>query len=331
MTTKKGKFSEFCERVRKWQEKPFDYEFTSNEEQHCVNCGHTFTGNFCPYCSQKAGDGYIGWKSVRQSVMDVWGLGSRSLPNTIWQLLVRPGHLISDYINGKRQVSFPPVKMLFIVAVIVVFWVYYLMPSIWGSKVDFYAGTTKWMTGLDVWLRDHFVWAFFLLAILYVLPTWLLFRYSPRNPRHTLPQGFFIQVFMLVLNMVVGFILLSPLDLWGPLKYMGISIVVLIIYYVIAYKQLFGFGVWGSLWRILIVFISAACISGAMMFAVFPIDPEAFSKFGLQGQEQLSDEFRYFVAIFYTVFGIFILLIGWGINMIATRKLRRTLAKSKQS
>ena len=30
----------------------------------------------------------------------------------------RPGYLIRDYISGKRQVSFPPVKMLIIVALI---------------------------------------------------------------------------------------------------------------------------------------------------------------------------------------------------------------------
>ena len=33
------------------------------------------------------------------------------------QLLLRPGHLIDDYLSGKRQTSYPPVKMLLMVAV----------------------------------------------------------------------------------------------------------------------------------------------------------------------------------------------------------------------
>ena len=46
----------------------------------------------------------------------LWGMDSRSLPYTLWQLLLRPGYLIGDYISGRRQVSFPPIKMLAIVA-----------------------------------------------------------------------------------------------------------------------------------------------------------------------------------------------------------------------
>ena len=52
-----------------------------------------------------------------------WTCGAwatRSLPYTLWQLLWRPGYLIRDYISGKRQVSFPPVKMLVVMALLVV-------------------------------------------------------------------------------------------------------------------------------------------------------------------------------------------------------------------
>ena len=153
----------YCERLRQWQKKPFDYEFETNEEQHCNNCGHTFKGNYCPYCSQKAGEGHIGWDSVRQSVMDVWGLGSHSLPNTVLHLLIRPGYLISDYISGKRQVSFPPVKMLFIVAVIAVFWIYYLMPYILGDSFNVFGGTSDMIYGFNAMVKRHFVWTDFIL------------------------------------------------------------------------------------------------------------------------------------------------------------------------
>ena len=116
------------DRFKRWQLSPADYEFASDEVQHCQNCEHDFKGNYCPYCSQKAGEGLIDWRSVRQSFMDIWGLGSRSMPRTIWRLLLSPGQLISDYIGGKRQVSFPPVKMLFFVSVIIALLIYWLLP-----------------------------------------------------------------------------------------------------------------------------------------------------------------------------------------------------------
>ena len=96
-----GQVKAYYGRFKRWQQAPNDYEFASDAVQHCQNCGHDFTGNYCPYCSQKAGEGQISWHSVRQSFMDIWGLGSHSLPRSVWHLLVRPGYLIGDYISGK--------------------------------------------------------------------------------------------------------------------------------------------------------------------------------------------------------------------------------------
>ena len=104
-------------RFRQWQEQPFEFKLKSNEVQHCSNCGSEFTGNFCPICSQKAGMGRIGWRSVHQGIMDIWGLGTRSLIYSVWQLLLRPGHIIGDYIDGKRQVTSKSFRKTFGIAV----------------------------------------------------------------------------------------------------------------------------------------------------------------------------------------------------------------------
>ena len=325
ITMKRQKCKERFERLRQWQMNPFVYEFESNEEHLCNNCGHTFTGNYCPYCSQKAGEGHIGWGSVRQSVMDIWGLGSHSLPNTVLQLLVRPGYLISDYISGKRQVCFPPVKMLFIVAVIVVFWVYYLMPYFLGD-FDVYGGATNMISGFDTWVKGHFVWTYFVLALFYVMPTWVLFRYSPRHTHHTLPQGFFVQFFLLVLNLILSFILLSPLAIWSYKIYLGVSVLVLLAYFTYAYKQLFGYGVWGSLWRMLFIFGSSSFVIASLVFLLFDIDFSAFGN-GLSPFEYN----KYYLAGQLAFHAFFILLIGWCINLIATKISRYRKAKGQKS
>ncbi|MBQ3959082.1 MAG: DUF3667 domain-containing protein, partial [Muribaculaceae bacterium] len=102
---------------RAWQREPIRYDDESQAPRHCVNCGKDYTGNYCPRCGQKASVGRVNWSTVKSGVMLIWGMDSRSLPYTLLQLVLRPGYLISDYISGKRQVSFPPVKMLLLVAI----------------------------------------------------------------------------------------------------------------------------------------------------------------------------------------------------------------------
>lgn len=302
----------------RWQQDSFRHIAPPSDEQHHCHCCETdYTGNYCPRCGQKAGDGPITWHSVRQGVMDLWGLGSRSLPYTLWQLLFRPGYLISDYISGKRQVSFPPVKMLFVVSVIVVFWVYYLLPLMLGDDFDVYGGRTDMIGGFAAWNKGHFVWTYFILALILVFPTWVMFRYSPRHTRHTLPQGFFIQIFLLVLNLVVSFIVLTPLVFFDYNIYFDASIVALSVYFVIALKQLFGYGIWGTFWRIAVVFGFGVYMLSSLFFIPFDIDLSAY------GDDPLISEFGKYYFVFYSALLAFLVLgIGWVVNLVVTRKSR---------
>ena len=311
MATRKQLLQQF----RQWQRDPYIHIAPpSGEQHHCHCCETDYSGNFCPRCGQKAEEGAISWKSVRQSVMDLWGLGSRSLPNTLLQLLLRPGYLISDYISGKRQVSFPPVKMLFVVSVIVVFWIYYLLPLMMGEAFDVYGGRADVIGGFTTWNKGHFVWTYFIMALIFVFPTWVMFRHAPRHTLHTLPQGFFIQIFLLVLNLAVSFIALSPILLWDFDIYYYTSIIVLILYFLISFQQLFGYNIWGTLWRLLFVMGSGTYMVSSIAAIPFDID---------LGDSPFSAEYGkyYFVGIS-TLLALLILGIGWVMNLIATRKVR---------
>ena len=302
------------DRFKRWQLSPADYEFASDEVQHCQNCEHDFKGNYCPYCSQKAGEGLIDWRSVRQSFMDIWGLGSRSMPRTIWRLLLSPGQLISDYIGGKRQVSFPPVKMLFFVSVIIALLIYWLLPLLFGSAFDVYGGLTS--EGFDNWNRTHFAWTYFFIALLGILPTWVLFRDAPRNTHHTLPQGFFIQVFLCVLNLVLSFIILLPFMLIDYVVYFYVSWAILLFYYVIAYKQLFGYGIWGTLWRVVIIFAFIVFALDSLMYLF-----EVISSPSDPNNSALVNS-GYIASGILMAYALGALGAGWLINLL-TKKLTR--------
>jgi hypothetical protein len=77
----------------------------------------------------------------------------------------------------------------------------------------------------------------------FLIPTWCLFRYAPRNTKHTLPQGFFITVFMAILVLFVECLI----DLFGYYFYIMIPLC-----YFYAYRQLFGYSFWGNFWRVAI-------------------------------------------------------------------------------
>ena len=326
----KQKYNSF----KKWQEKPHDYKLLSDAVQHCNNCGNDFTGNFCPICSQKAGIGRIGWRSVRQGVMDIWGLGTRSLLYSIWQLLLRPGHLISDYISGKRQVSFPPVKMLFIIAVVFSMFAYWFFPDVLGIHVADEYGVSYIDQSLKVvgdsykWTQRNYSWFALLMAVLAIFPTWVLFRYSPRHTRHTLPEGFFIQAFLSVIMLVLSLVGL-PLGIMSSLVYSLTCFALFGVYYLIVYHYLFGYGLWGTLWRCGFVFLFVSFLTMMVLMAFSNFDMNAMAEFSksMGGSENVVVN-KASVLITYFIYAVFSFGTGFLINLIATRKARREMKQA---
>ena len=258
----KEQLKEYYQRFCQWQQAvPHYANRHEGEVQHCYNCDNDFSGNFCPICGQRAEVGRVGWKSIKDNVAILWGMDSRSLGYTLLQLLGRPGYLVRDYISGRRQVSFPPVKMLVIVClfVVIVESVFHVKNDVIGLKFDI-----QEVDDIIAWINSQKSWATLFLQCFYILPTWLVFRYAPGYPRHTLPEGFFLQVFMSVLS------LLSTLFIgyWND----DLDLALWIIYMYITYRQLFGYGWWGTLWRLAVLLqmaVTTMLVAGAIVEYVY--------------------------------------------------------------
>ena len=254
-------------RFKQWQLDPFEYRAHSQNTHCCNNCGSEFVGNFCPICSQRQDMGAITWKSVARSIAEVWGLNNRSLVYSLVQLLLRPGYFISDYISGKRQVSFPPVKMLAIIALLGVL-VDYLIGSpitgVFNNDFDFAGDKMLLIDNAFEWMNLHpEVMSLILLSYL-IIPIYSIFRFAPRNTRHTLPQGFFIQVFS-----AVAFLIFNIFD-----DVTSLHMVIFVlgnVWFYFAYKQLFGYGWWGTLWRLALALVCAHLLALLMLGIDFSI------------------------------------------------------------
>lgn len=222
--------------LRAWQENPITYHLDENEHV-CHNCGHTFTGNYCPRCSQSAKQGRITWLAIWQGIGQLWGIDSRSAIYTMWQLLWRPGFLVRDYISGKRQVSYPPVKLLFILAAVITLAHYFFpIPAPEPSQLGY-----KYLDFAFDWMHNHENVSELLSGCAFILPTWFFFRNAPLYPNHSIPEGFFLQVYLAILS----YVFFSLFPTWN-----GVVALLTGFYYFATYKQLFGYGYWGTLWRL---------------------------------------------------------------------------------
>jgi hypothetical protein len=249
----------FC----RWQQaEPHYVNRHQDSVLNCHNCGTEFADNFCPRCGQRAEVGRVGWNSVKESVALLWGMDSRSLTYTLVQLLGRPGYLVRDYISGRRLVSFPPVKMLVIVCLFVVIFetVFHLHKDVVVLMFNNQA-----VSKIIEWVNSQKSWATLLVNSLYILPTWLVFRFAPGYPRPTLPGGFFLQVFLSVQSLLLGFV-----GYWNTTA----ETVLVTIFMYMTYRQLFGYRWWGTLWRFAVVELSqmAAVVTFVTIVLLFLYD-----------------------------------------------------------
>ena len=282
-------FKAAYQRFRRWQQNPFAYKLNDPSSYHCSNCGTDFVGNFCPICSQREGMGPITWKSVAQSIGEVWGLHNRSLLYSLVQLFLRPGYFISDYISGKRQVSFPPVKMLALIAVLAIF-VDYLTGSpitgVFNNDFDFAGDKMLLIDNAFEWMNLHpEVMSLILLSYL-IIPIYFIFRFAPRNTRHTLPQGFFIQVFSAIVFLVF--------NIFDDITSLHTTIFVLgNVWLFCAYKQIFGYGLWGTLWRLVLALVCAHLLALIMLGIDFSIHMIQ------AGESNFASGFKMFVKLLF--------------------------------
>ena len=99
-----------------WQKLPHVVAPLSNTQCKCACCGTEYVGNFCPRCGQSASVRRFSLKQAFDLFLDVWDVNNRSVFRTMRDMLLRPGYMIRDYLNGMQAGYFSPFKMFFLLA-----------------------------------------------------------------------------------------------------------------------------------------------------------------------------------------------------------------------
>lgn len=90
----------------------------ADEGPPCLNCGATVHGQYCGQCGQRAMTRLISlWELIRDAFGDLFELDSR-LWRTMIPLLVRPGLLTRDYLQGRRARYMPPFRMYLVLSLL---------------------------------------------------------------------------------------------------------------------------------------------------------------------------------------------------------------------
>lgn len=88
------------------------------ERHECLNCGTSFNGNYCPHCGQGAKEKRLTFVDVFDNLLGLVLNMEKGFLYTVLCLLLRPGYMIRDYIEGKRVRYTRPIQLLFILATI---------------------------------------------------------------------------------------------------------------------------------------------------------------------------------------------------------------------
>ena len=279
-----GNIRHALSRLSAWQRKSVEAQPLSAEKHECLNCGTAFTGNFCPRCGQSAAVARFTFRHALSKTLEVWGLGNRSLPRTLWHLIYRPGYMIGDYLEGRQAPYFPPIKMLFLVTAAFVVTQHVVAPDAmeriyddattriteqkievsegeeaYPLKKDFLEGMNNFIDAFDKvtdFFRQNQAIELILGHALFALVTVRVFRRSPSRPKMNLTECFFAQILIASQLMMVSLVCLVATQgsMWLDNMYcMPTWLLMLVLLY--DYKQLYGFGMLRTAWYTLKVLV----------------------------------------------------------------------------
>lgn len=155
---------------------------------HCLNCGSAAVHQrqrYCAHCGQPSPVPRIDWRLLAQEFGHTVLNMDRGLFFTVRALMLRPGRLIADYLDGRRAGHVRPLWLLMVTAAVVVFLTRYLPdaqspvgefnPADWGGEAASMAALAAFQTISDGVQRHFAVVTLLLLpleALIFRLAFW---------------------------------------------------------------------------------------------------------------------------------------------------------------
>ena len=93
-------------------------EIAVNKTITCKNCETEFEGHFCPNCGQSVRDFDRPFSVLFFDIMaNMWAFDTRVF-KTLKSLIIKPGEMALDYVNGRRARYMPPFRLYIFISFI---------------------------------------------------------------------------------------------------------------------------------------------------------------------------------------------------------------------
>jgi len=90
----------------------------SGINSYCKNCENEIKDNYCSICGQKTTVNKVTFKETLQDLVDAFFSVDAPLLTTLKMLVINPGRLFNEYLNGKRKKYYRPVTFFILMTVI---------------------------------------------------------------------------------------------------------------------------------------------------------------------------------------------------------------------
>lgn len=192
---------------------------------NCKNCDTPLTGKFCVNCGQKADVHPITVNSVLHDLMHALTHTDKGILLLIRQLLVRPGVVAREYIDGKRKKYFNPLSFLVITMAVSAylsfksgyFEAFSNMPRKQAEQTQSQnsAPPKKKLSEMDkirfesykIVINDGKIIGLVLIAPLITILSWIFFR----KPKRGVAEHFVLQSYLLGLSNIFRVMVIIPL------------------------------------------------------------------------------------------------------------------------
>ena len=83
-------------------------------QQTCLNCGAVLTENYCARCGQKSAVKRLSWHGFAEEVFHFFTHIEKGFLKTTIQVIVHPGTVSKNYLDGKRKTYHKPISFFII-------------------------------------------------------------------------------------------------------------------------------------------------------------------------------------------------------------------------
>lgn len=170
----------------------------------CKNCNNHFEGNFCNNCGQAADTHKLTlhfiWHDLQHGLFHF----DNGIFYTIKKLLIKPGHAIKEFIDGKRVRHFKPATFVIVLATLYGLLYHYFIGSMYDVKpINTQENVVSAYGKVTSWIIDHFAYSSLIIILNTTVASYLVFKKQGYNFAEHLVLNIFYRGLVILINLIL--------------------------------------------------------------------------------------------------------------------------------